>query len=398
VLAARAKGHDLVSLKIAPPSAQGKKKARNMNKLGNESGHRLAWRTTIALDGGTTNTRARLVRDGRIVATARREIGVRDAVLHDPSAGQSLSDAVRDVIAEVSGATAGRGSEGAQPAVAQLIVAAGMLTSEVGLLAVPHVLAPAGALELAKAVVVRTIPTIVSQPIHFVPGLRTPPNDGPDGWMRADVMRGEECETLGARAQLVQRGLLSRDGRRLAFVWPGSHTKLVEVDGEGRITRSHTTLAGEFLLAIFRHSLIHASLPAKLPDFVDLDWADSGARAVLEAGLARAAFLVRVADLEGRMGPQQRASFWVGAVVADDVRHLALHPILATANPVWVGGREPLRSLYARWLGRSHHALVTPLEDELAEAASAIGAIEVAGCHVEGTRWQEGSTLAEPAP
>ena len=29
----------------------------------------------IALDGGTTNTRARLVHDGRVVATARREVG-----------------------------------------------------------------------------------------------------------------------------------------------------------------------------------------------------------------------------------------------------------------------------------------------------------------------------------
>jgi hypothetical protein len=32
----------------------------------------------VALDGETTNTRARLIRDGRIVATARRAVGVRD--------------------------------------------------------------------------------------------------------------------------------------------------------------------------------------------------------------------------------------------------------------------------------------------------------------------------------
>src|SRR4051794_23104330 len=47
----------------------------------------------IALDGGTTNTRARLLRDGRIVAVARRTVGVRDAAL---SAGLGpLAGAVR---------------------------------------------------------------------------------------------------------------------------------------------------------------------------------------------------------------------------------------------------------------------------------------------------------------
>ena len=57
------------------------------------------------------------------------------------------------------------------------------------------------------------------------------------------------------------------------------------------------------------------------------------------------AFLARVAALLGTMSPEQLASFWVGAVVADDVGHLARHPILARSPPVWVGGREPFQSL-----------------------------------------------------
>jgi hypothetical protein len=48
----------------------------------------------------------------------------------------------------------------------------------------------------------------------------------------------------------------------------------------------------------------------------------------------RAAFLVRVAALLGTMSPEQLASFWVGAVVADDAGHLARHPILARSPPV----------------------------------------------------------------
>lgn len=61
------------------------------------------WSRVIALDGGTSNTRARLIQDGRIVGSARRTVGVRDSVLSDRSSGQRLADAVREVIAEAAG-------------------------------------------------------------------------------------------------------------------------------------------------------------------------------------------------------------------------------------------------------------------------------------------------------
>ncbi|MGC8642436.1 MAG: 2-dehydro-3-deoxygalactonokinase, partial [Isosphaeraceae bacterium] len=284
-----------------------------------------------------------------------------------------------------------------EPATLDLIVASGMLTSEVGLLTVPHLDAPAGLDELARAVVVRTVPEIGAQPIHFVPGLRTPPEDGPDGWMRADVMRGEECETLGAWFALVDRGHVPTD-RGLAFLWPGSHTKLVEVDQQGKIARSQTSLAGEFVQAIARHTLIAASLPAALPDRLDQGAAEAGARADREQGLERAAFLVRLAALGNTMSPEERAAFWIGAVVADDVGHLLRHPMLAERRPVFVGGREPLRTWYARWLGELHDGPVTALDHVLAEGASALGVWAITFRQRAASRSSGASALAEPAP
>ena len=176
----------------------------------------------IALDGGTTNTRARLVHDGRIIATARREIGVRDTVVSDRSpTGEAGRRGARGDRRSLRGAGA-LVADGARQV--ELIVASGMLTSEVGLVMVPHVEAPAGLDDLAGAVVVRTLPEIGPEPIHFVPGLRTPPDDGPDGWMYADVMRGEECETFGALTELRGEGRQAGRNLGLAFVWPGSHT------------------------------------------------------------------------------------------------------------------------------------------------------------------------------
>jgi 2-dehydro-3-deoxygalactonokinase len=376
-------------LTITRMDLEGKKKARNMHEPRIEPVVDQPWRVAIALDGGTTNTRARLVHDGRIIATARREIGVRDTVLSDQSPRERLAGAVREVIAEASAGPGLLNGNDGNPAVVELIVASGMLTSEVGLVMVPHVEAPASLDDLAGAVVARTLPEIGADPIHFVPGLRTPAHDGPDGWMYADVMRGEECETFGALTELVRRGTVSRRDLGLAFVWPGSHTKLVEVDAQGRITRSHTSLAGEFLQAIARHTLIAASLPSKLPDQLDPDSAEAGARAVLNQGLERAAFLVRVAALRETMTREERAAFWIGAVVADDVGHLVKHPILAMGRPVFVGGREPLRTWYTRWLGRFHDGPVDALDDNLAEDSSALGALAVVSSHRGGSRSDE---------
>jgi 2-dehydro-3-deoxygalactonokinase len=333
----------------------------------------------VALDGGTTNTRACLLREGRIVAVARRPVGVRDAVF--TGGADPLAAAVRDCLDEVR-----RAAGGVEPS---RIVAAGMLSAEVGLGAVPHVVAPAGRDELARGAVLKVIPEVADAPILFVPGVRTPAGPGPDGWAEADVMRGEECATLGAHAALGLTGAA-------VFLWPGSHTKLVAVDAAGRIARGYTTLAGEMTAALARHTLLAASVPADLPERLDPDAVAAGARLVAQHGLGRAAFLVRVADLAGSLGFFERAAFWAGAVAADDVAHLARHPILAGGVPVWVGGSAPRRGLYAALLGAIHPGPVTPLDDERAEAATAVGALAVAGKRRFVTRRRTGSTTRRP--
>jgi 2-dehydro-3-deoxygalactonokinase len=304
------------------------------------------------------------VDDGRVGATARRPVGVRDTVLTEGP--RPVLAAVRETVDEVC--RAGRVDE------ADLIVAAGMLTSEVGLEAVPHVPAPAGLDELARGVLVRRLPEVSGRPIHLIPGVRTPAREGPDGWAEADIMRGEECETFGALARLPA----TSPAQTRAFLWPGSHTKLVEVDDSGRIVRSYTTLAGELMQAMARHTLLAASLPGELPDDPDRDAVEAGVRLAEKEGLGRAAFLVRVAALTEALGPSERASFWLGAVVGEDVDRLARHPILAGGCPVWVGGRQPLRALYADRLARRHGGPVALLDDAACEAASALGALAAA--------------------
>ncbi len=322
----------------------------------------------IVLDGGTSNTRARLVRKGRVIATVRRSVGVRDTVLSNES--QPVARAVRECIEEIC-----RQNGGALP---QRVVASGMLSSEVGLASVPHVIAPAGIDELAHSVVSCDLPAVGERPIDLVPGVRTPPGSGRDGWAEADVMRGEECETLGAWLALPDA-----QGRNAAFLWPGSHTKLVAVNASGQIVRSYTTLAGELTQALARHTLLAASLPEELPSEPDTEAFATGLRLVEDEGLGRMAFLVRVAALTSALGPSERAAFWVGAVIGDDVARIARHAVLAAPVPVWVGGRQPQRTLYSNALAMRHSGPVHALDDDLAERAPMLGALAIAERHAE---------------
>jgi 2-dehydro-3-deoxygalactonokinase len=320
----------------------------------------LAW--VLTLDGGTTNTRARLLHEGRVVSAARRAVGARDEALSSAGA-RPLAAAAREAIREAL-TVAG----GVRP---DAVVAAGMLSSEVGLAAVSHVAAPAGLDDLARAARPVELPEVCDHPILFVPGVRTPPGSGPDGWAEADVMRGEECETFGILQALGTPG-------PVALVLPGSHTKLVEVSGDDRISRSHTTLAGEMTAAVARHTLLAASLPASLPGDPDPEAVAAGARLAERDGIGRCAFLVRVAALSGALDPARRGAFWVGAAVAEDAARLARHPILSDAPRIVVGGSQPLRTLYAKRLREALTAPVVELSDEVAETASALGAAAVA--------------------
>jgi 2-dehydro-3-deoxygalactonokinase len=330
----------------------------------------------VALDGGTTNTRARLLSENEIKATARRSVGVRDTVARGDR--RVLAAAVREAIQDVL-----QQAGGIRP---DAIVAAGMLSSEVGLTVVPHVVAPAGLDELAHAAVEVRIPEVADQAILFIPGVRTPATADADGWAAADIMRGEECETLGAWSLLAGATLPSELAHGNAhaatrtssvFLWPGSHTKVVEVGPDGKILRSHTTLAGEVTSALARHTIIASHLPEALPYDPDPEALETGMRLVSEVGLGRAAFLVRIAALGGQFDAHQRASFWIGAIVGDDVANLVRHPILASAGRGLIGGRQPQRALYAAALRKRHPRLVSELSDEIAETASAIGALAV---------------------
>src|SRR4030095_15122976 len=94
----------------------------------------------FAVDSGTTNSRVWLMRDREVLAKRRVSVGVRNTAIDGNN--RALVNGIRETIFELT-----RESDlDGQP---QIVIAAGMITSNLGLHEVKHVQAPAGLSELA---------------------------------------------------------------------------------------------------------------------------------------------------------------------------------------------------------------------------------------------------------
>lgn len=259
----------------------------------------------LTIDTGTTNTRATVWNGDRVLSQITRQVGVRDTAMTGNRA--LLQAGVRDTIeAAVERAGLAQSDIG-------LVLASGMITANIGLHEVPHLVAPAGRRELAAAMVVAQVPEVTGLPVWFVPGICNPVrNIGLHNCESMDMMRGEETETMG---------LLSRmeTTTPAVVVLPGSHSKFVHLDPQSMIRGCVTTLAGEMLQVLTHNTILADSLLSDFASEIDAEMLLAGARSARRIGLGRACFVVRALDLFTIYDRNARANFLLGAVLGADL-------------------------------------------------------------------------------
>ncbi|HWQ35911.1 MAG TPA: 2-dehydro-3-deoxygalactonokinase [Blastocatellia bacterium] len=280
----------------------------------------------ICVDAGTTNTRVWLMRDDRIIARAAAMTGVRDTA-RDGS-NERLRATLRELIAEVRQ----RGAEAAPDAVPSCVVAAGMITSPLGLAEVAHVEVPAGAGELAAGVRRFHFPGITDLPVLLVPGVRSgAPQSTVEAIGQSDVMRGEETLCAGLMAS-------GRVQPPVTVLNSGSHWKAIYLDAEGRIAASITTLSGEMIHAVQTTTILASAVPQMRPAIIDPVWCEAGRREQRRSGLSRALFCVRLLQLQGHGTPEERFAFLAGAFIAADLDALRRQNALQAERRVFITG------------------------------------------------------------
>lgn len=332
---------------------------------------------TVTIDMGTTNTRASLWRDGVLLARGATAMGVRDAAISGSRDG--LKRALRSLIGSV------RAEAGIGAGEIALVLASGMIGAKAGLAELPHLLAPAGLSELAAGMQAVALADVIDQPVWCIPGVRNHAGAvGLHNHEAMDMVRGEETEIMGllTRLQLDERAII---------VLPGSHTKLVSIDEGQRIAACVTTVAGELLQAISQHTLIAESLAGAFGQTLHPEPLLAGAATARKVGLARACFSVRILDQFSDSASKpgnpdtardERASFLLGAVLADDVLAMK-HSSAIQARPdstIVICGKPMLRDALALLIEEDHYFYGKKIvvDDALQADMAARGALAMA--------------------
>lgn len=278
----------------------------------------------LAVDWGTTNRRTFLIEQGAVTRTERDDRGVTAVA---PGGFEGEAAALRARFGDLP------------------MLLAGMVGSNIGWRVAPYVAAPAGLPALATGL------SWIDDRTAIVPGISTLEAG------RADVMRGEEVQLLGA----VAAGLAPADA---LLCQPGTHCKWVEMAG-GEIASFTTAMTGELFALIRAHGLLAAQLGAEV---MPGDAFNAGVAEGARRDLAASLFGIRAAKLLGLRDDADAASFASGLLIGGDVaarlagtNHDTIHVL---ADPVLgglYGAAIELQGRAAR-LVDSHAAFIAGIE------------------------------------
>lgn len=263
----------------------------------------------IAVDWGTTNRRAYLIDSS----------GQRSDEFEDGKGILSIPDGgFPEAIAQI------RSRLGDKP-----LLMAGMIGSNRGWKEAPYVPCPAGIDELAKALVWPGEREAIVPGVSFI-------GDG-----RADVMRGEEVQLLGA----VAAGLVDVNA---LVCHPGTHNKWTVLH-QGRIQSFRTVMTGELFSLLKDHSILADLLkgPVEINDM----FRSAAKHAVFHESLPAELFSVRASVLLGQMKKADAPSYASGLLIGTDVR---IGLTVPTGAEVVVMGRPELTRLYAAALEQAN--------------------------------------------
>ncbi len=269
----------------------------------------MVWRSGyIAVDWGTTNRRAYLLdADGRLIEFFEDDLGLMSV----PRGGFDAAAAeIRARLADLP------------------MLLAGMVGSNRGWREVPYAPCPAGASDLANRIL-----WVEPRWTGIVPGVSQ------SGEARADVMRGEEVQVLGA----IALGLVPQ---ATTVCHPGTHAKWVRIE-DGRIASFRTMMTGELFGLITRHSILSEQLQGCV--CVDEAFVAGVHEALAGADILSGLFRVRACHLLGEsLG--EPASYASGLLIGSDVRSgLRMH----NDGVVALIGRSDLCALYAAALAQA---------------------------------------------
>ena len=301
----------------------------------------------ITIDGGTTNTRLRLVKDYQVVAESRLSMGAKDCTFGNEIYKNLIKEKIRELL------MVGKAEEKDVRA----IIISGMLTSEFGLCNLPHIAAPVGINELHGSMKLMDV-GISSIPCYFIPGVKIRSEDV----YEIDMLRGEECEFFGISDQLAPNSVC---------IMPGSHSKHIFSDERKGISSFRSFLSGEMICAFSQNTILSKSVDLSITN-LDEGALLSGYDCVRKFGINRALFQTRIMDTILGNSPEALYSFFIGAMLCEEVETLA-----DCKKQIYICGQRSIRKAMMFLLKKRLSISAIEIGDSESELATARGAIKI---------------------
>lgn len=320
----------------------------------------------VTIDTGTTNTRVCLWQNHAFIDSEKRSVGVRNTSI-DGDNHQIVKG-----IGEAFLALLSRNRLSEQDVFR--VLASGMITSQLGLVEIPHAVAPVDINTLANQMHQQVFRQICEQPIWFITGVKNFAEATADNWEAMDIMRGEEVEVFAVLQQMNNSG-------PMLIVLPGSHTKFVSVSDAGEITGCCTTLAGELNSVVTHNTILASSLENRFAEHMDKDYLLLGAQSTNRVGLTRSLFSIRVLEQSCKLSQEQLASFLLGVIVEEDIKAFMHSSALdyQQSQPVIVCGDSLMAEAFSVLLAEGHPQLQTlQIQGEKFNNMAGAGCIRVA--------------------
>lgn len=205
----------------------------------------------------------------------------------------------------------------------EFAVAFGMITSEIGLKEVPHMMAPAGLNKLVDNVeIIRDLNFFpMDIPIILVRGLKNPCHPEKYGDIKnADLMRGEETQIVGLLEKL-------KPNLPVNIIQLGFTTKLIHVNKDGEISGSITALSGQVYDAIKKETFIGKCIKPKneneqYENFFSEEILKAAQESVNTTGLLRTIMLTRFSEISLSTNWYELKFFLESAIASDDTKIL----------------------------------------------------------------------------
>lgn len=122
------------------------------------------------------------------------------------------------------------------------------------------------------------------------------------------------------------------------YILPGSHSKIIRADEQGRIASFFSSLTGEMIAALSQQTILKDVVDLSV-DRLDRDYLMRGYRCCEVHGMNFALFKVRMSKTQFGRTKEQIYSYFMGIVLHDEIEEV----LRCDVDKILIGGRKQIK-------------------------------------------------------